>query len=80
MFERYEHFQDFPYRGSLLLAMGDSIYLCICFTGTPKPVIDQTSQKLVSHWLRLGAMFRKFWGEGGKCYLLYKSTQTGFVR
>ena len=60
-----------------------SIYLCICFTGPPKPVIGQTVQKLVSHWLRLGAMFRKrakFWGVGGKCYLLYKSTQTGFVR
>ena len=33
------------------------------------PVIGQTVQKLVSHWLRLGAMFWKrvkFWGVGGK--------------
>ena len=28
-------FQDFPYRGSLLLAMGDSMYVCICFRCSP---------------------------------------------
>ena len=25
-------FQDFPYRGSLLLVMGDSVYVCICLS------------------------------------------------
>ena len=46
-----------------------SVYLSVTIS---EHVIGQTAQKLVSHWLRLGALFRKrimFWGVGGKCYI-----------
>ena len=44
--------------------------VCVCILShILSPVIGQTVQKLVPHWIRPGAMFRsriKFWGVGGE--------------
>ena len=49
---------------------GNSVCECVCGSVIIwSCVIGQTVQKLVSHWLRMAAMFRsrvKFWGVGGK--------------
>ena len=54
----------------LLLMEIPSVYLSVCGSVIiSSPVIGQTVQKLVCHWLGMAAMFRsriKFWGVGGK--------------
>ena len=56
---------------------------CLSSVIISSPVIGQTVQKLIPHWIRPGAVFRsriKFWGVGGEMLITVQFYTNRFVQ